>query len=285
MNGNIHFEILGKTPEIENEIFSFLEIEITRLVDIFNFFDSNSNLSKLNKSGKVEFCNELYFLLNKSIEIFKLTNGKFNIFLGNDIENRKNNNSNLISNFKFNDDFLKNVISKDENFIYFNNFNKLKIDLGGIAKGYIVDELIRLTKLKFKSNLLGLLIDARGDIGSFSRKNEFPIGVLNPFNENEDLEVLKLKSGNVISSGHTKQKYKFGSHILGDKTQVLTITLISTKFECYFLDALGTYFMQLELEEILDQIDFSDDFMDVECLITLDNGEYFKSSFFETFTY
>jgi len=283
MNGIVNFFIYAKNKKIEKEIFEFCKKEIVRLVNIFNFFDKKSALSILNKNKKVVYSFELDFLLKESIKAYELTNGFFNIFLGKQIEERKKNKKE--KNFDiFNFKNVENLISSDKKSIYFNS-NNLKIDLGGIAKGYIVDELIGLVKKKFKTSLRKILINARGDIGVFSKDKPFKIGVENPFNLDRDADFIELKSGNLITSGHTKQFFKGGSHILGNKSDILTITLISEKENCYMLDLLGTYFTQLSSQEVLELIDFKERFKNIECFIILENGKVLKSSFWEMYTY
>lgn len=269
MGGELFIYINSKKKEEEILNFIFNQIEV--LVDKFNFYDPNSLLSKLNNKREIDLDIDMKFILEKSIYYYKNSNSKFNIFLGKKTKLRKNN---LLSGSKINID-IDNLISFENNQIKILDSNIL-IDLGGIAKGYILDEVKRIALKKYGSLIIDLLLDARGDIVCYGKSNKF-IEVENPFNENFKFEEINFKSGSIITSGHNKQYFKDGSHIIGNESDILTITLKSKKRNCYELDYLGTYLIQLNSEEILEKIGFENNLSDIDCLLILNNGKVLKS--------
>ncbi|MDA3855326.1 MAG: FAD:protein FMN transferase [Candidatus Woesearchaeota archaeon] len=273
MGGNVSIEI--NNSENDKKVIEYGFFEMQKLINKFNFFDDESMLSKLNLNKDIENDSEFKFILEKGMEFYSKTNGLFNIFLGKDIRDRKTNSK------------VKEGLNLDiDSIIIFENGkiklnSDIELDLGGFVKGYIIDVILNLIKKKYdKSNIY---IDARGDIVLDSSK-KIRIYINNPFeNKIIEQEYVDMKRGSIITSGHDKQKYKFGSHILGNKSDIYTITLISEKDKCYELDALGTYFIQLNSEDVLKKIEFDEKYKNIEILIILENGKILKSSFFDMY--
>ncbi len=272
MGGEIYFNILLKDKSKENEVLNFALNDMKRLIKIFNFFDNKSSISKLNKFNKIKIDLDLKYLLLESIKFYKYTNGKFNVFLGKNIEKRKNN-----LNFEDNKIDINNIINFDYNEIKIENEN-INLDLGGIAKGYIIDKVLENIIKKYKKDIIDIVIDARGDMVFFGKTNKL-IEVENPFNNENHVSLIEIKTGSIITSGHNKQYFDFGSHIIGNETDILTITLKSNIEKCYRLDVLGTYFIQLNSSEVLEKIEFENENENIECLLILKNGKILKSSF------
>lgn len=277
MGGELYVYVLSKDKDKEFEILAFFLYKIAELVDIFNFFDKSSLLSRLNRERSIPYQEDLAFVLKKSIELKVFSENKFNVFLGQQIKERKlglDTNYSLID-INFND-FVKitnsTIFLSDPNFI---------IDLGGIAKGYILDRALELALEKYPGIIEDVLLDARGDIVCFG-KHKKNIEVENPFDENISFSEISLDSGSVITSGHNKQKFKNGSHIIGSQTDILTLSLASKTRKCFELDALGTYLMQLSSQEVLEKIEFDDYYKDIDCLLILSDGNVFKSSFWDS---
>jgi thiamine biosynthesis lipoprotein len=77
------------------------------------------------------------------------------------------------------------------------------LDLGGIAKGYAADRLIRGRGT--------LLVDAGGDIavsGPLPNGRPWPIGVANPRAPQETLAVLAIRRGGVATSGRDIRRWQ-----------------------------------------------------------------------------
>lgn len=277
MGGNIIIDVNCNSKSLTNNILDYSFEVMKELVNIFNFYDKNSILSKLNETREIEYNDELGFLINKSIEYYDYSKGHFNIFLGNENLARKNNAKVEISKKKI----PKNTILITKDKIKLNN-DLIKLDLGGIAKGYIVDRTIEKVREKFKKDKFDIFVNARGDM-RIDGKSDVAIGIENPFKEKDIIEVIKLNKGSVITSGHNKQYFDSGSHIVGKEDEILTITLVSNKLKCYELDVFGTYLSQLNGHDVLDLVEFDDYLENVETLLVLKNKRILKSGFFDMY--
>lgn len=273
MGGKVFFQIQSKNELIEKEIALELLINLENLTNKFNLFKEDSLISILNKNKEIPIDEDIEFLIKENINIYNTSNEKFNIFQGKKISQRKSN-KNEIEKEKI---IPEEIITITKNKISIND-KEINLDLGGIAKGYILDKTLEKLKLKFNKTKFDILIDARGDIVLDSNKT-FKIGLENPFNKDEIVETIEMKKGSIITSGHNKQKFKKGSHIIGEESDILTITLKSDFEKCYKLDYLGTYLIQLNSEKVLKKIEFDKEFEKIETLIILKNGEILKSSF------
>ncbi len=113
-----------------------------------------------------------------------------------------------------------NFTVTDSSIILKNNF--LKMDLGGIAKGYAIDmagELLR------KNNIQSAIINAGGDvltIGAKNFRNEWNVAVQHPEKPDEYLKILKMKNSAVATSGNYQRFVTFDNkrynHIFNPKT-------------------------------------------------------------------
>lgn len=115
----------------------------------------------------------------------------------------------------------------------------LRIDLGGIGKGYIVDFI---AKTLF-SNIKNFWISAGGDIlatGCGPDKNGWEIGVQNPSNPDKDLFIINTRNKKIgiATSGIIKRHGQSGNlkwhHIIDPRTglpaqnNILSVTVVSS---------------------------------------------------------
>ena len=84
--------------------------------------------------------------------------------------------------------------------------NKNNIDLGGIGKGYLIDKLASILKVKF--NLKYFLINGGGDMYMTS-DNEIPIDIYmqHPVNDDEYIYKISLKDQAFTASSSFKRKW------------------------------------------------------------------------------
>lgn len=189
--------------------------EAKRLHKIFNFYDSKSELSRLNKKRKLRVSKELLEVLKKALEISKMVKG-YDVSKGKEVLSRKEGKDKKV-NCSYKD------IKINKGGVSFTN-EEVLIDLGSVAKGYITDKMGEVLK---KNKIKEFAIDSRGDIlfgGLFNhvieiehpRKKGKSIGVLNVFNEA------------VATSGDYKQFQKSfeNSHII-NKKDFISVTVIS----------------------------------------------------------
>ena len=212
-----------------------------QLEKIFNFYDSTSELSKLNKERKISASNELLEVITKGIEYCKLTNGQYDITLGKNIIQRKTNKQIIKTTSSYKDVKISN------NNIEILNSNVL-IDLGSIAKGYIVDKIVEFLK---KQGIESGFVNARGDLASFGREEK--IEIQHPRDKNKCLEPFRIRDLAVATSGDYNQfneNYE-NSHII-NKKEIISATIVAKS--CMEADAFATIMMvtnKSERESIL----------------------------------
>ena len=113
----------------------------------------------------------------------------------------------------------------------------VRLDLGGVAKGWAADRAARQL-----ATCGPALIDAGGDIALSGPKTDgqpWPIGVSNPFQPDQQLELLMIPRGGVATSGRDYRRWQRGGqavhHIVDPRTgwpaqtDVLTATVIGAQ--------------------------------------------------------
>lgn len=209
------FEILGtifkiELPNSSSNLFETLFLELKRIESKFSRFNSNSELMQLNSQlftwQKID--SEFHFILKKSQEIKKITNGYFNISQKNNLEKIGYGNSKNISKLKFN-----NFISKN----YFLKKNKVfllkEIEIGGLGKGYAISNLINLLE---KNNVKSYSLDGGGDI--FIKGDE-EIFLESPYDNNNVFAKVKIKNTTICSSSPSRRNFgKDKHHLINPKT-------------------------------------------------------------------
>jgi thiamine biosynthesis lipoprotein len=110
-----------------------------------------------------------------------------------------------------------------------------RLDLGGIAKGWAADRAARRL-----GKLAPALVDAGGDVAASAPRSDgspWPIGVANPLDPDEQLDLVMLWEGGVATSGRDYRRWrKDGSwqhHIIDPRTgqpaltDVLSATVVA----------------------------------------------------------
>lgn len=112
------------------------------------------------------------------------------------------------------------------------NPNTNKIDLGGIAKGFIVD---KITKMLTQNNIHGI-INAGGDLRIFG-KYTAPIHIRNPFNSQEYIFLGNFSNISIASSCITENsKKRGGKSMVWQTSDIVHATVIGKS--CTICDAL-----------------------------------------------
>lgn len=178
-----------------------------------------SDVYNLNASnGFVEVDEHTVKIIEKAIYYGNLSSGKFDITIY-PVSSLWDFNNEIIPSRDEIAEALKNIdyqsIETNGNQV---NLNGKKIDLGGIAKGYIADRLREYFK---EQEVSEGIIDLGGNIVVFGER-DYTVGIKKPFTENEIAATLKLRNKTVVTSG-TYERYipadiKLYHHILDPKT-------------------------------------------------------------------
>ena len=213
-----------------------------------NMFSNNidsSEISMINinsaKGNWTTVSNETLELIKKGIEFGNISNGLFDITIGEvsnlwDFKDGNNLPDPATINEKISNVNYKNI-EIDGNNVRLSNPNA-KLDLGGIAKGYIAD---KLKEYLLSQNIDSALINLGGNVllvGSKLDGSNFRIGIQKPFEESgETILVVNTHDKSIVTSG-TYERYfykdnKLYHHILDTHTgypvenDLCSVTIIS----------------------------------------------------------
>ncbi|SJZ92587.1 FAD:protein FMN transferase [Selenihalanaerobacter shriftii] len=137
----------------------------------------------------------------------------------------------------------------------------MKIDLGGVAKGYIVDKAAKILK---EAGIKSALINAGGNIRTIGTKyngDKWRLGIRNPRDDEKDpddtyLDVIAVKETNIVTSGDYQRYFmqagKRYHHVLDPDTGypargLASVTIISDS--SFTADILSTALFILGFED------------------------------------
>ncbi len=258
---------------------------------MFSATNPDSEISKINQAGgnPVEVSSETATLIKKGLYYGKLSNGAFDITVGKvsglwdfTAENPTIPDAAAIADALEHVDYRKVLVSG--NTVTMQD-PEASIDLGGIAKGYIADQLKKYLE---KEGVRHANINLGGNVQTIGGKpdgSDFNIGIQEPFSETGiPITSVKINDQSIVTSG-TYQRYfeKDGTiyhHILDPKTGypcqngLSSITIITDS--SLTADALSTTCFVLGPEEglkLVNQLDNVDAvFIDNENEITYSNN-------------
>lgn len=250
----------SKDEEIMNTCFEYckdFENLVSRTIP-------TSDISCINAAAgqSVEVSDTTIELLKKGIEFGKLTDGAFDITIAPLMElwDIKNNPGNVPSETDINET-LSHVNYKD--IVIEGNTVTLTdklaaIDLGGIAKGYMADQL---KEYLLSEGVTSAIINLGGNVLTIGEKPDgtsFNIGIQKPFDkQNATITSVQVKDSSVVTSGSYERYFKLDDviyhHILNTETGypcdngLLSVTILSDK--SVDGDALSTACFALGLDE------------------------------------
>lgn len=257
----------------------------------------DSDISKINNAGgmPVTVHEETITLLEKGIAYGKLSDGAFDITIGKlsdlwDISLKallEETDASMIPQ----DDEIAAALSTvddtcikiDGNEVTLTNPNA-KIDLGGIAKGYIAD---RMKEYLLENGVESALINLGGNVLTVGTKPDgspFTIGVQYPFKDDgSSIASVQVSDATVVSSGIYERYFKVNDtlyhHILDTATgypydnNLLGVTIITK--DSVDGDALSTICFAMGLEDGMALIENMED---TEALFITDDYEIHTSS-------
>jgi len=220
---------------------------------------ASSDIAKINEAGGewTSVSNETMELIQKGIEYSELSNGAFDITVGGITELWDFHAAEGEENLPDADDLAKAAEHVDYRKIEIDGDrirltgSESKIDLGGIAKGYIGD---KMTELLESAGVTSAIINLGGNvicIGGKTDEEDFVIGVEAPFSDRTEI-VGKVNSRDktLVTSGIYERKMeidgKIYHHILNSETgwpvetDLDAVTLIADKGRSADIDALST---------------------------------------------
>ena len=200
--------------------------------EIMSSYKVDSELSRLNRNAynePIQVGGDLFEVLSAAVEYSRMSGGAFDITIGpladlwkqaEKLERRPTDEELASANSKVG--WEKLILNAENKTVKF-AVDGMRLDLGGIAKGYAIDLAVRAIQ---DEGALGGLVDVGGDIRCFGvaagNKENWHLGLQDPEVEGELLRVLILNDMAVATSGDYRrfvlidnEKY---SHIINPAT-------------------------------------------------------------------
>lgn len=262
--------------------------ELENIEKIMSGHIDTSDVSKINKNAgieAVEVDENLYNIIKNAKHIAEISGGGYDPTIGPlvelwDINEGKNNRDSLpekedIEKARELVDYKKLQIL-DGNRIYLEN-KGMKIDLGGIVKGYAAD---RVKEIFEDNGVKSAIIDLGGNIFTLGTRpdgGKWKIGIQNPiFQDRGYLGILGLENKTIVTSGAYERYFELDGkryhHIIDQDTgypsdsDLSSVSIISNNSE--EADALSTAVFVLGYEKgkaLIDELE------DVEAIYVLKN--------------
>lgn len=277
------YEIKGKYDVNKaNKAIDAAFAECRRLDKILSATASKSDISKINDAGGVwvKAQDDTLNVIKSGIKYGKLSGGAFDITVGTvtdlwdyHAEKPKLPKKNKVEEAVAHVDYTK--IKIDGKRVRLVD-PAAKLDLGGIAKGYIAD---RMTQVLEKSGVTSAIINLGGNIVAIGGKpggGKFKIGIEKPYSgRSEIIGVTKVKNRTVVTSGVYERQFKINGkvyhHILSTRngypveTDLDAVSLVGLKGSSMDIDALSTICLIKGSEEGKKFIEKIDDVEAVFC--------------------
>ncbi len=239
--------------------------EIARLEAMMSVFREESEVSRVNREASqhpVPVSEELYQVIEMSLTLSGITHGAFDITVGP-----------LMSLWPFykKDKILPSpqalqealsrvgyrhvVLSSKDRSVFF-SVPGMALDLGGIAKGFVIDRAVAVLK---DHGMAAALVNAGGDIFAYGTKPDgqpWRIGLQHPRDPQALLAALSLKDKAMVTSGDYQRYFlkdgKRYSHIVDPRNgftaqETASVTVIADR--AAYADGLATGILVLGVKE------------------------------------
>lgn len=277
-----------------------IEESFKRIIEIEERMSANietSDVSKINENAgmnPVDVHKDTAFVINKSLEYAKLSNGTFDPTIGKlvklwgigstsaeDPDHKIPSEKEISDALNYIDyNLLKNIGSNS----FLLEKANASIDLGGIAKGYAADEVYSILK---NNGINHALINLGGNVLTLGTKadgTKWRVGIQNPYEPTgTHLAIIEIADQTVVTSGNYERYFIKDDiryhHILDTKTGypaqkgIISSTIITDS--SIDADALSTSVYALGVEEGLKLIESLEN---TETLIITEDNKVYLSS-------
>lgn len=270
------------------------------IFDIYNLYDGINNARRVNKKAgeePVEVDPELIRLIEEGKRIYDETEGRVNIAMGSVLslwhQARVDSLDNPEKAYIPNMDELKKasehcniediIVDEGKSTIFLKD-PKMSLDLGAIAKGFAIEEIVLKLEEEGYSNFI---ISAGGNVrasGLRADGTEWVVAVQNPKTDSDEsyIDLVNITDESLVTSGVYRRYFEYQGksyhHIIDTETlmpenRYLSVSIITVNSG--FADALSTAVFNMDLEEGQAFVEATDG---VEALWVLPDETIVKSS-------
>lgn len=232
-----HLIIVAPNRKIAEKAAKDAFTAIENVDNLMSDYKEDSEISIVNRDAfqrAVQVSEPTFEVIQRSVELSKLTDGAFDITVGplvalfrREKETGIASTQNETEQAQSKVGYEKLILDESNRTIRF-SVEGMKLDLGGVAKGYGIDKAVEAIQ---KAGALGAMVDVGGDVRCFGvpskGKKTWLVGIQDPNieTENDDIGVvlaLKISNGAVATSGDYQQfaiiNGKKQSHIINRNT-------------------------------------------------------------------
>ncbi len=195
---------------------------ISKYENKFSFFNENGKLWEINHSEKDSFSinPDFYEMLKLSSALYFETDSLYDVTIGSltelwDFDKAHIPSLDSIKTAQDNIGFYRIKFSKN----YLFKPKGIKLNLGSVAKGFIIDKAIKFLKV---NKVESAIINAGGDIRILNYIRPLKVGIQNPRKQSEIIAVLKMQNSAVVTSGDYERYFEIDGqiyhHIINPKT-------------------------------------------------------------------
>ncbi|MGX5201657.1 FAD:protein FMN transferase [Aliikangiella sp. IMCC44632] len=265
------FEVMGTLAKVEfesanqklaSQLIKDVVGEMERIDRVMSPYKPNSELTQINENaakGAMKISQEMFDILARSHYFAELTHGAFDIsfssvgYLYNYREQVKPTAS-QIDQLRSAINYRNIQLNPQTQEVFFTD-KRVKIDLGGIGKGYAVDRSIQILQ---RHGIQNAFVNAGGDSRIIGRKNSrlWYIGIKHPRNPDKLLANMPLENVALSTSGDYERFFELEGkryhHIIDPKTgdsarEIQSATIIAD--DSITADALSTSVFVLGVKE------------------------------------
>jgi thiamine biosynthesis lipoprotein len=277
--------------DVEGAYFCEMAItEVKRIENLISDWIPETQLSKVNQNAGIEAVKvdeEVFNLVNRALQISKLTDGAFDISYASmdkiwkfDGSMKEMPSKSAIEQSVARVGYQNVILDEKKQTIFLKN-KGMKLGLGGIGQGYIAD---KIKELLIEKGCSSGIVNVSGDINTWGMQLDgtpWTVGIVNPMNKQKVFATFPLIDSAVETSGSYEKYVTFNgkrySHIIDPRTGypatgIVSVSVFAKKTE--LADALATAIFVMGKEVGLNRIN---QLPGIECIIVDDKGEVFTS--------
>ncbi len=290
MGSRFEITVVAEDQEKGDRYIDMAVKEISRIEKIISSWDTGSQTAQINNNAgimpvKVE--PELFHLIERALQISKITDGAFDISYAAmdriwtfDGSMQQMPDEETIRQSVKKVGYRNIILNKEENSVFL-KIPGMKIGFGAIGKGYAAD---KAKDVLMKEGVVAGMINASGDLNCWGRKPDgspWLIGITNPMNKNKVFSWFPIENSAVVTSGNY-EKYvilngKRYAHIIDPRTGypasgLTSVSIFAPKAE--LADALATSVFVMGIDAGIDMVN---QLKGIECVLVDDQGKIYYS--------